>query len=35
VGDSWLHEVVCIQRPEFWVKVGFMKLCVGRDLNCG
>jgi len=26
---------VCRQRPELWVTVGYMKLCVDRDLNCG
>jgi hypothetical protein len=35
VGDSWLHEAVCRLRPELWVKVGYMKLHVDRDLNCG
>ena len=23
------------QRPELWSTVGYMKLCVDRDLNCG
>ena len=35
MADSWLHEAVCRQRPELWVTVGYMKLCVDRDLNCG
>ena len=26
MGESWLHEAVCRQRPELWVKVGYMKL---------
>ena len=33
--NSWLHEAVCRQRPELRVTVGYMKLCVDRDLNCG
>ena len=33
--DSWLHEAVCRQRPEMWMTVGYMKLCVDRDLKCG
>ena len=33
--DSWLHETVCRQRPELWMTVGNMKLCVDRDLSCG
>jgi hypothetical protein len=33
VGKSWLHEAVRRQRPEMWVKVGSMKLCVDRDLK--
>jgi len=35
VGDSWLQEAVCIQGPEMWVTVDYMKLCVDRDMNCG
>jgi len=31
VADSWLHEAVCRQRPELWLTVGYMKLCVDRD----
>ena len=27
MGDSWLHEAVCRQRPKLWVTVGYMKLC--------
>jgi len=34
VGDGWLHEAVCRQRPELWVTVGYMEQCVDRDLNC-
>ena len=33
MADSWLHEAVCRQRPELWLKVGYMKLCVDRDLT--
>ena len=35
MGESWLQAVVCKHRPEKWVTVGYMKLCVDRDLNCG
>ena len=35
MGESWLHEAVCIQRPDLWVTIGYMKLRVDRDLNCG
>jgi len=35
VGDSWLHGAVCRQRPELWLTVGYMKLCVDRDINSG
>jgi hypothetical protein len=28
VCESWLHIAVCRQRPELWVTVGYMKLCV-------
>jgi len=35
VAECWLHETVCTQRPEIWPIVGYMKLCVDRDLNCG
>jgi hypothetical protein len=35
VADSWLHEAVFRLRPELWPKVGYMKLCLDRDLNCG
>ena len=35
MADSWLHEAVCRQIPEMWPTVGYMKLCVNRDLNCG
>jgi len=34
MGYSWLHEVVCQQRPELWVEVGYVKLSVDRALNC-
>ena len=33
--SSWLHEDVCVQRPELWATVGYMKLCVDRNLNYG
>ena len=33
--DSWLHEAVYRERPELLVIVGYMKLCVDRDPNCG
>jgi len=35
VGDSWLHEAVCRQRPEWWPTVGYMKVCVNRELTVG
>jgi hypothetical protein len=35
VADSWLREDVCRQRPDLWLKVGYMKLCVENDFNCG
>jgi len=35
VGESWLHETVRKQRHEMWLRVGYMKLCVDRDLNSG
>jgi hypothetical protein len=35
VADIWLHEAVCRQRPEMWLTVGYMKLCVDRDLKSG
>jgi hypothetical protein len=35
VCDSWLHKAVCRQRPELCVTVGYIKLCVDRDLNSG
>jgi hypothetical protein len=35
VADSWLYEAVRRQRPELKPRVGYMKLCVDRDLNCG
>ena len=35
MGDSWLHETVRRQRPELWVIVGYMKLCLDRDMKCG
>jgi len=35
MGESWLHDDVCRQRPDLWVTVGYMKPCVDRDLNGG
>ena len=35
MGDSWLNVTVCRQRPELWLRVCYMELCVDRDLNCG
>jgi len=35
MADIWLHGAVCRQRPELWLTVGYMKLCVDRDLNVG
>ena len=35
MADSWLHEAKCRQRQEQWLKVGYMKLSVDRDMNCG
>jgi hypothetical protein len=35
VGESWLHEAVCRQKLELWVKVGYIKLGGDRHLNCG
>jgi hypothetical protein len=33
VANSWLHEAVCRQRHELWLRVGYMKLCIDRDVN--
>jgi len=35
VDDRLLYESVCRQRHEQPLRVGFMKLFVDRDLNCG
>ena len=35
MADSWFHEAVCRQRPALSLTVGYMKLGVDRDLNCG
>jgi len=35
VGENLLHEAVCRQIPEKWVRVSYMKLCADRDLNWG
>ena len=34
MGESWLNDVVYRQKHELCVAVGYMKLCVDRDLNC-
>jgi len=34
VGDNWLHEALCRLGTELWLTVGYMKLCVDRDMNC-
>ena len=35
MGESWLHEAVCRQITDLWERVGYMKLCVDRELICG
>jgi len=35
VVDIWLHEAVCREKPELLMNIGYMKLCVDRDVNCG
>ena len=35
MGDGWLHKALCRQRPDLRVTVGYMKLCVVRDMNFG
>ena len=35
MAEIGLHEVECRQRPEVWLTVDYMKLCVDRDQNCG
>ena len=32
VANSWLHENVCRQKHELWLTVGYMKLCLDREL---
>ena len=34
MGESWLHEAVCRQSRDLCVTVGYIKLCVDRELNC-
>ena len=34
MGDSWLHEAVFRDWPELSVTVGYLKLCLERNLNC-
>jgi hypothetical protein len=33
VDESWLNGVVCRQKSELCVTVGYMELCVDRELN--
>ena len=33
MANSWLHESVCRQRNEKYLNVGYMKLCVDRDID--
>jgi len=33
VDERWLFEALCRKRPELWVTVGYMKLCLETDLN--
>jgi len=35
VDECWFHEFVFIQRPELCVSVGYVKLCVDKDLIHG
>jgi len=35
VAESWLNEAVCRKGTELGMKVGYVKLCVDRDLKCG
>ena len=35
MAERWLYEALYKRRPEVWLTVGYMKLCVDRDLNCG
>ena len=35
MADSSLHEAVCRQSPEMWSAVGYKKMFVDRELNCG
>jgi hypothetical protein len=35
VCDSWLNGAVCRKRAEICVTVGYIELCVDRELNCG
>jgi hypothetical protein len=34
VCDSWLYGTVCRQRVEMLVRVGYMELCVDKELKC-
>ena len=33
--DSWLQETVCRLIFELWLRVGYMKLCLDRDMKFG
>jgi hypothetical protein len=35
VADISLHGALCRQRPEEWLTVGYMKLCVDKDMTVG
>jgi len=35
MGWIWLHEAMHRERPELWVTVIYMTLCVNSYLNCG
>jgi hypothetical protein len=35
LANVWKYEAVCRQNYEMWVTVGYMKLFVDRELNCG
>ena len=35
MSDSWLYVVVPRQKSVLWMAVGYMNLCVLRELNCG
>jgi len=35
VCENWLHEAASRKKPELRLTVGYMKLCVDRNLNSG